>query len=395
MLNDNCDGTHSFRVFGDNYKYDKNFDVGTLQSLIKNARKALRYAYWGSEEDWKDGLELRHGNESEISTLEQDLILLARRGADFWVKLTQKVAPDGNAIELSEKLLQPSVIEFVIKDPSEAANYMFPSALIYDYPLVTSLNPNEYSLCSCFTEALKHRKPLKETRCFKGDCPSRNNAAHNIVCPSGFWGFRHSIGLPLGSSSEATQEILFTEFPEITAAACPTFSNWHTHQQKLISMNSSFKWHIAETSADTFTHLKSTHSHLVYFYCHGGYDNDTPFIALSDNIHGRITPTDLVANQIRWNDPPQPIVFVNGCHTLGIDPKLILDFASTFVISLKAAGVMGTEITIFEPLACSFAEEWLKGFLLNGRSSWIRANPQLCGNRKSRASKHFKSNDRG
>ena len=35
---------------------------------------------------------------------------------------------------------------------------------------------------------------LAQHRCFLGDCPSY--ADDTVVCPGGFWGFRHGIGLP-------------------------------------------------------------------------------------------------------------------------------------------------------------------------------------------------------
>jgi len=178
--------------------------------------------------------------------------------------------------------------------------------------------------------------------------------------------------MPLGSSSEAVQEIMFHDSPEITAAVFPSFSKWHDHQTAICSIgrkeNFKLKWKIAETYSDTFTQLQSTKPQLVYFYCHGGYDKDTPYIRVGSENSYEITPTDFTAYGVRWKEP-QPIVFINGCHTLGMDPRLVLDFASTFVISLHASGVMGTEITIFEPLATDFAEEWLARFLTQGETA--------------------------
>jgi hypothetical protein len=174
--------------------------------------------------------------------------------------------------------------------------------------------------------------------------------------------------MPLGSASEGTREITYNESPEITVAVFPSFSRWPSHQQALKSINNRLKWHVAETASDTFAQLESTKSQLVYFYCHGGYDNDVPYIKVGAEYENEITPTTFATYSIRWKKP-QPIVFINGCHTVGINPRLVLDFASTFVISLNASGVMGTEITIFESLACAFAEEWLTRFLVKGETA--------------------------
>jgi hypothetical protein len=64
---------------------------------------------------------------------------------------------------------------------------------------------------------------------------------------------------------------------------------------------------------------------------------------------------------IEWYDPC-PLIFINGCHTTALEPEKAVEFVSAF-IERAAAGVIGTEITIFEPLACAFAEECLKHFL--------------------------------
>jgi len=369
MLNDNGDGTHCFRIFGEgNYKYEKSFEVGTLQNLIKNAREALRFTYWGSEKDWQSGLKLKYEGPLDLKKLKEDLVLLAKQGAEFWLKLTQKVAPSGDYSKLSSMVEKPAVIEFAVKDASEAANYMFPTAIIYDYPILTNFDKEEYSLCPSFLDATNNKTPLEETRCFKGDCPTKNSLTLKEVCPSGFWGFRHLIGMPLGSASESNQEILFQETPEITAAVFPSFITWPPHQKAIEAINNKFKWTITKTFMETLNQLRSTTPHLVYFYCHGGYEKDTPYLRVGSENEHWITPTNFSAFNIRWKQP-QPIVFMNGCHTVGMDPRLVLDFASTFVVSLNASGVMGTEISIFENLACAFAEQWLTNFLLKGETA--------------------------
>jgi hypothetical protein len=369
MLNDNGDGTHCFRLFGEsNYKYEKSFGVGTLQNLIKNARAALRITYWGSEKDWQSDQSLKYQGPLDLKKLKEDLVLLAKQGAEFWLKLTQKVAPGGDYSKLSSMVEKPAVIEFAIKDSSEAANYMFPTALIYDYPILTNFDVEEYSLCPIFQEALNKKMPLEETRCFKGDCPTKSSTALKEICPSGFWGFRHIVGMPLGTTTESSQEIFFQEAPEITAAVFPSFATWPPHQKAIQAIDINFKWTIAKSFMETLSQLRSTNPHLVYFYCHGGYEKDTPYLRVGSANEHVITPTNFSAFNIRWKQT-QPIVFMNGCHTVGIDPRLVLDFASTFVVSLNASGVMGTEISIFESLAAAFAEQWLTSFLLKGETA--------------------------
>ncbi len=66
--------------------------------------------------------------------------------------------------------------------------------------------------------------------------------------------------------------------------------------------------------------------------------------------------------RIRWRSP-RPLVFLNGCHTTALDPGQALSFPARLVEVAAAAGVIGTEITNFEPLASAFAEECLARFL--------------------------------
>jgi hypothetical protein len=58
-------------------------------------------------------------------------------------------------------------------------------------------------------------------------------------------------------------------------------------------------------------------------------------------------------------------VFLNGCRTTALEPELAFSLVSAFIEDCCAAGVIGTEITIFEPLACDFAEECLHHFFVN------------------------------
>jgi hypothetical protein len=74
-----------------------------------------------------------------------------------------------------------------------------------------------------------------------------------------------------------------------------------------------------------------------------------------------IEGSNLRSKHIFW-DSPQPLVFVNGCHTSALDPRQVINLVQDFVAT-GGSGVVGTEITIFETLACGFAEEFMASFL--------------------------------
>ena len=57
-------------------------------------------------------------------------------------------------------------------------------------------------------------------------------------------------------------------------------------------------------------------------------------------------------------------VFINGRHPTALEPETALDLVNGFVEASRAAGIIGAEITIFEPIAVTFAEECLRRFLV-------------------------------
>ena len=95
--------------------------------------------------------------------------------------------------------------------------------------------------------------------------------------------------------------------------------------------------------------------------------------ALSGAAHHAVT---LLNEGIRWQEP-RPLVFLNGCHTTGLEPEQALELVSALVRRAQAAGVVGTEITVFEPLARAFAEDCLRRFLGGTSLGWAIREARL------------------
>lgn len=363
MLNSNSEGTHCFRLFGeDNFKGDASFNAQELLYLVKQARGALRRASWNDEDNWSEDKDYRYLT-ADMDQFKEDLVRFAIRGYRFYLGIVQKIVPGIPEVrKLKALMVKPAILEFVIKDKTEASNYMFPTSMVYDYSLNTSLPLEKYSLCPSFLKAMNEDHPLEETRCFKGDCPSRGN--DSVICPSGFWGFRHSIGMPLGSASETNCEISYVQGPEITVSVYSDFDEWPQHKAALKKCIPQTVWNFSDTRLETLTSLQTTTPHVVYFYCHGGIAGEIPFIMVGgDEEEYGITPENLLNAEIWWENP-QPLVFINGCHTTALEPKNALNFVTSFIKMHHAAGVIGTEITIFESLGRAFAEECLRLFLV-------------------------------
>jgi hypothetical protein len=373
MLNDNGDGTHCFRIIGaDGLKSEKNFNALELRELIRFAREALCKASWGDKEPWsarkRSSDNYRYKGNIDQKRLKEDLVELAKQGHAFWAKFATETAGIRPEItKLSNLVRNPINIEFIIKKNSKAEKFMFPAALIYDYPLDTQLNSEKYTICPSFLRDRDSEISLEKTDCFRGACPSRGTKT--IVCPSGFWGFRHSIGFPLGTSSETNLEMTYKDTPEIIGAVFPSFSQWPAHKEGLESFDRRINWNLASTRNDTFAILKSPNPHLVYFYCHGGIgDGGSAYIMVGEKNEPGITPAEIIDDEeICWLQR-QPLVFINGCETAAIGPEMMLSFVEAFVRVQNAAGVVGTEITVFESLARTFAEECLRRFLIEGET---------------------------
>lgn len=366
MLNDNGDGTHGFRFFGEKeFKNDASFDADELTQHITKARGALRRASWGDEEEYADGKTYLYGGPLDETRLRNDLVSFAMRGYRFYDALINRLAGDSDkAWELQDLMLKPGQVQIASK---ESARLVMPAAMFYDYPLDDGRKTAEYSLCPAFLTALKGNEPLEKCACFQGNCPTREQ--DTIICPSGFWGFRHSLGFPVTVSAapDAPSKIPATGKISLAVSVStdPNFRQRPSHEQALQKMG--FGWEYADTRDNSLTLLKNTHAQIVYYYCHGGFADGLPFLSVGPKGEARITRANLRDKRIRWQTI-RPFVFINGCHTTSLSPEVALDLVSGFIEVSHAAGVMGTEITIFEPIAVAFAEECFRRFLIEGQT---------------------------
>lgn len=361
MLNDNGNGTHGFRFFGQNeFKNDATLSEGELKTLIEMARAALRRAAWGDESEYDGSQTYRYDGIRDMEQLREDLVRFAQRGYRFYADLVRQFAGSADLFTLADLMLTPGQLQLASK---RSARLVVPLAMFYDYPFDDGLSLDDYSLCRTFTQALESNQPLADTPCFQGQCP--NHGEDRIVCPSGFWGFRHSLGLPvsLDAAPDAPTKISLPGKPglAVNVSTDPNFIERPKHEQALRKMG--VNWEYADTRDGSLTLLKQTKSQVVYFYCHGGLANGLPFLSVGPKGGDRITGSNLLNKRIRWQNP-RPLVVINGCHTTALSPEAALDLVTAFVGISQAAGVIGTEITIFEPIARNFAEAFFQLFLV-------------------------------
>lgn len=375
MLNDNAEGTHGFRLLGEGgFKADAIFDVEELREHGSQTRRALRRVACGAEDDNGGQGAYRYDGPLDHDRLAQDLASLARRGYRVYSAIVHRLAAGapGEARSPAERLAallqHPGRIQLCNK---VSARQALPAALIYDRDLDDALP--DLALCPAFIEALHDAAPLERSACFTGACPTLGEP--DVVCPSGFWGFRHVIGVPqsIGDDEGATEAPLEVRGGElvvdVAVSTDPAFVCRLGHEEVVRSLHPRIDWRYGDTRAEVLQVLRSTQPHLVYFYCHGGMDEgaNVPFLEVGAPGETPITGSNLLAYKVVW-DRSRPLVVINGCHTTALGPQTPLELVTAFVQHAQAAGVIGTEITVFEPLACAFAEELLRRLVVEGQA---------------------------
>src|SRR5687768_10217677 len=389
MVNDNGDGSSTFRFFGsdgsERYKDDAPIDGPQLTGFLQQARAALRKVSWGDEEEWDEkkrpSYRYQDDNTFDERKLAKDLAYLARAGSRIYTGFQSHLRKKRS--ELEALLANTGLIQIALKFSPRA---VLPAAVVYDY----AWNPNQFSfpnttfeLCPSFSKALNEARnggpPLEDCVCFKGGCELKAmtreivktktlNALGPIICPSGFWGYRHLLGLPLTLGGEANTDISpVIEFKDsLQMFACVStdkdFEERDPHLDRLKALQG-LKFERDDGYDPFILRLKAPAvPQIIYFYCHGGVKagSNNPFLQIGEK--DELDPNNWGGEGIEWSGP-NPLVFINGCHTTSLNPEVTLDFVSSFVRDSGASGVIGTEITIFEPLAVKFAEECFKRFI--------------------------------
>lgn len=367
MLNQNADGSHGF-FFKGTQEFRSTAAVGELkvQAMIDRARKSMRRAAWGGEDEWSSAAPYRYQDPGvDLTRLRDDLLGLAVAGLRLYDGIVNELVEGADrARELRKLMREPGSVQIVNK---VSPSYILPAALFYDYRRLDTGAPLNaaFELCPAFVQALQEPGPLEDQPCFRGACPSHGEPMR--VCPSGFWGFRHQLGMPVSirNAPEAPLTIGLGNAPAFAMAVYRDFLERAGHEARLRALANGWAWEYADTRGEALDLLENTRSQVVYFYCHGGVSNDAPYLQVGGPDEGLIHRENL-DEELRWAEP-RPLVFINGCRTVAVAPEKAFEMVSALVETHNAAGVIGTEITIFEPLATAFAEEFFDRFLVKKR----------------------------
>jgi hypothetical protein len=385
FMNDNGDGTHGFRFFGDEgeIKIDTSLPATELQNAVTLAREALDAALFVDRrrptDDDLTEVEFRYDGRRERD-LDDDLIELARRGRQLYTAIMLDVAAAwtgrparGHPLPaLEARLRRPATIEFASK---RGAGPVVPAALFYDYPLDTQ--PDRLTVCPTARQAIDAHADLEHVPCFQGRCPAQEvyDPFNRIVCPSGFWGFRHRIGLPQslapGETATGNWEIDNARALRCVVGVATEFVTWpgggdnsavppgRVHVEGVSQRDVSGSPYF-DSRADLLAALRRSSPHLVYLYCHGAVVNSIPGLLVGHDDPA-ITPTEIEGGGMYWEES-RPLVVLNGCRTAAVEPQYVMSFVKAFVRGARASGVVGTEVTTYERLATRFADVMLAAF---------------------------------
>lgn len=376
QLNANPDGSNSFHLRGadgvEQLKQDDlRFGEGELHGMIQQARQVLQLASWGKPTDWAEGLPFKYQDRSlNWTNLASDLVNLAKWGRMFYTTIADRLAGGADARRAFQELMRtPGFVQIALKG---SPSYILPAALIYDYPLDPGCT-EPYKLCKEFIRVMTAGEDLESSACFQGRCPTIAGRVGKpkpcdelmrTVCPGGFWGFRHYLGLPLAldERSEAPFEIPYAGKPALLMGEYRDFELVDDHKSRLSQLAVQFS---AEADRNKLLeHFQGEPGEIIYFYCHGGLVREAPYLVVGSKAQrGLIQTSNFQDYEIRWEGGARPLVFLNGCHTSAVDPLAALTLLRGFVVDALAAGLIGTEITIYEEMASDFAEAFFPRFL--------------------------------
>ena len=286
-----------------------------------------------------------------------DLKTLAYLGSRFW----QDAVPFG----ADQDVLRPLLTVTATIQIARVTDTVFPWAIIYDYP---HLLDDPWVPCDLLRQWPQARSALAS---YLAACPFAAEHKLNTLCPFGFWGFRHLIEQP----PSVLRGRLRTVLPVPAGAHAAAVRSLNLDEVLSASHLNLLRQFLAPRfqvtdcdSRDDFVAAIDTPAlPLIYFYCHGrtaklgdtGVDLLTPYLEIGQGE--KLGTGDLNAwaaagqwRRERWREVP-PLVFINGCHTAALSPEQLITFVNAFA-GAEAAGVIGTETAVAQPVASDFAQ---------------------------------------
>jgi hypothetical protein len=313
------------------------------------------------------------GNDAALSDA---LIRLASVGWDLYSQLVS-----GPNRERFARLLEEP--DSVIQVAHVLIEKVLPWSLIYDRSFTTSeqtdAQGNPVQPAACLAALPNADGTLPFRKCGESAaCLLHQRDARSVACPLHFWGFRNSVEIPpqqTRSEGDAAMEadtVRAATPMALVAGLNESLPLAATHVTALEALSTELagatKWKVIEQRGQEMVRLlEDPDLDLVYLYCHARGGEVDPsieppcleFVGLNKKSR-YVTSADLADGPV-WEH--HPLVILNGCGTVGFSPDALSPFLRILVRDRGAAGLLGAEISVWEPLAGEFALHFLRAFL--------------------------------
>lgn len=306
---------------------------------------------------------------------------LARLGGEIWRKLFQDADPKTRRALAAVLKASDQPIQFI----RHGRNLPFPWQIVYDYPLPEGNAFVNAKVCLALSRANQEMSTLAR------GCP--HFPGEDVICIEGFWGVRHRIEqltdkLRLNAGAAARQP-----------AAVPSQEDLRTkirlpQGNPLVCLGVGLENDLAaQALATRLGKQLGTGLRLL-----GHTDDLLTDVLWKDNLRpallvvlGHLEPADRQRNQparilpvvlpagysvdralsdtkiinaacalAEWTSEPRPLVLLMACGSAKTALADLTTFIDTF-LGIGAAGIIGTENTVFSDLAAHFAEEVVLG----------------------------------
>jgi hypothetical protein len=334
---------------------------GQMDQAVQGARAGLRQVHFREFGGQLGSVVQRENlydaaNRKRPEVLLTDLQLLAPLGWTLWSRLL--AAAPTRMKSLREEMRAPSAIQVC---RAGGTNFVFPWALVYDIPL--EMDARHHRPCRLLTDWNGCPPLLGAT------CPYEDDHGLNVICPYGFWGFRHLIEEPASPPGRNLTDEITADPPPAELVVGRSLNLQATlASQHLDELRSLSALHSTDclTLSSVKEALRPPALHIVYLYTHG-LRRSVLGVAKSPAVEiGKgelLYSQDLSAWFLEWSEDHwaqvSPLVFINGCHTAELEVDALVSFVDAFTI-LGAAGVLGTEITIHQQVANEVAERFFR-----------------------------------
>jgi hypothetical protein len=204
-----------------------------------------------------------------------------------------------------------------------------------------------------------------------------------VICPRRFWGFMVPIEVPV-QQVESLKDSPPRSLPTVINAGKPAtcVAGFNPNLDLATRHESELKQILQQSARASLIKpafpgkeplrqlLLLEQPDLVYLYCHahasltgaGGRTvgpNLDFGLGFKGNLDDVMEPSELAGKA--WSRAP--LVFMNGCGTVGFSPYAPSEFIKKFIQGRAASAVIGTEVTVWEELAQEVAEVFFEAFL--------------------------------